>query len=242
MCVQGISGDDLVWRDRTFPTKSLDAHLRDYRFSDHVTMHVDYACAKDIPACRQMALDSATRGDNVGLGEHDRDETFEMLTWYAEVFACRRSGQPEVIDAFILIGPSGTSRTMDPCIADLYIFRSVELTSDPEVLTGMMLLAARLTVLMDIGYTQMAYSVAANCRGHLSAARAEGFRVVATIPKSVKMAGCGFQDNLIMVKQLGLPVRMVRMLNIVTYSLFSPCLPENKNKKKLCSRHKSCLV
>jgi len=65
---------------------------------------VDYARLDELDTCRQVACDSATGADSVGLDQLENDRDFQILLQCSEIFAARSrlTGRPE---AFIAIQP-----------------------------------------------------------------------------------------------------------------------------------------
>ena len=65
---------------------------------------VEYARLDELDSCRQVALHSATRADNIGLDQLEDDHDFQILLQCSEIFAARSrdTGRPE---AFIAIQP-----------------------------------------------------------------------------------------------------------------------------------------
>jgi len=108
---------DRLCRDRLFPTK----HVPDLPRTC-CGLSIDYASERELPVCRRLVLDSANRGDNVGLDEYEGiddadagedvnhkllDDSFSLLVNTSEVFVARglRDDNDEP-QAFIFIQPS----------------------------------------------------------------------------------------------------------------------------------------
>jgi hypothetical protein len=107
----GGSGSKQLRCNRGYPAKIVPDRPRTC-----CGLLVDYATEDLLPACRRMVLESAKRGDNVGLDEfEDESETsggsieevhdaFYWLFTGSEVFVGRRPDDDEP-QAFIVIQP-----------------------------------------------------------------------------------------------------------------------------------------
>ena len=105
-----ITDQRLLCRDRMFPTK----HVPDLPRTC-CSLSIDYASETELPALRRMVLDSARRGDNVGLDEYEgcgdvddvgsKDDAFSLLINTSEMFVARHLDCDDEPQAFILLQP-----------------------------------------------------------------------------------------------------------------------------------------
>ena len=116
---------------------------------------------------------------------------------------CRHKEQPSTsIAAFIIIGPSTFSRTVDASLADIHVIRSREIP-DP-VFFRLIDLAVELTKQLDVGFMECVYAVSATCYNLINelVGRLQ-FKAVATLPNCVHMAnGIGLCDNIVLIRNI----------------------------------------
>jgi len=119
-------------------------------------------------------------------------------------------GKKNNIAAFILISPSNSARSYDPCLAAVHVIRSREVTDMTYL--GLVDEAVKMTSQLDIGYTDCVMSVATSCVVLIETLRLLGFTVIARLPHSISMTGVGLTDTVLMIRNLGVRDRPVSML------------------------------
>jgi len=117
------------------------------------------------------------------------------------------TGQSDSIAAFILITPSKSAVFYDPCLADVHVIRSRDVTD--ATYAGLISVAVKMTRQLDLGYTDCVMSVATSCCVLIEMLSRAGFTIVATLPRSINMSGIGLTDTVLMIRNLGLNERPV---------------------------------
>jgi hypothetical protein len=128
---------------------------------------------------------------------------------YSDVFVSNRwkdAGKfSSSVAAFIVIGPSKFSRTMDPSLADIHVFRTFDI---PDVTYFELVnVATELARELELGYMECVMSVSVTCdnliRGLTEHAQ---FKQVATLPCSVNMANfIGLTDSVVLIRNIAPP-------------------------------------
>ena len=117
------------------------------------------------------------------------------------------TGQSDNIAAFILIAPSKSSVFYDPCLADVHVIRSRDVTD--VTYAGLVSEAVKMTRELGLGYTDCVMSVATSCCVLVETLCRARFTIVATLPRSINMAGIGLADTVLMIRNLGVNERPV---------------------------------
>lgn len=109
------------------------------------------------------------------------------------------------------------SRTIDACLADIRVIRSVTVSDATYV--ELLHLAVNFTRELNVGYTDCVLSIAASCRRLVDAITSSKdadssqrlwFQTVAKIPEGIYMEGDqGLSDILVMVQNIGITERLV---------------------------------
>jgi len=120
------------------------------------------------------------------------------------------SGQNNNIAAFILIAQSVSASSHDPCLADVHVIRSRDVTD--MAYAGLVGEAVKMTSQLDIGYTDCVMSVATSCVVLIETLRLCGFTVIARLPHSISMTGVGLTDTVLMIRNLGVKNRPVTVV------------------------------
>jgi len=183
--------------------------------SHGIQLSVDYATDEDQSACRNIISDSAAAGkDNVGIDEFSDGmaNRLDLLLTLSQVFAVRDT-KTNTSKAFIIVASSLYARTIDTCLASLFVFRDKDLQSDGDIFDQLLQLAIYFAQALDLGYTSAIYSVAACAHDVVQRLRRQGFIRVATIPCGVRIAGVGLCDNFFMVKSLSPTTRPRRSVD-----------------------------
>lgn len=118
------------------------------------------------------------------------------------------------IAAFIVIRPSDLVRTIDPCTADLRVFRAENVPD--SVYFRLIESAIQLTDQLDCGYTDCTMAVSSTCRGLLDELIGrQRFVPIVTVPRTVRMArGLGLVDSILLHKNFNSELRPVSNLSL----------------------------
>jgi len=95
-------------------------------------------------------------------------------------------------------------------LTSLYVFRFADIESDVDAYQSLVRLGVNLVSQLELGYSIVAMAAAlTRPPGVMKALRAEGFVIVAALPRAVNLAKVGLTTSYIMTKDLGVEDRKV---------------------------------
>lgn len=155
-----------------------------------------------------LVLDSAKRGDNVGLDEYPTLDHFRSFVSRSDAAVFLTTADPEDrVDALIVVSPCDYARSPQPILCSVLIVAAAQQSEDlpggawPTFISVAMEMARRVRAGR---YCACVADVFVTCLERLEAFRRAGFLITACIPHAGKLAGfgAGYVANYILYKEV----------------------------------------